>query len=287
MKRHIPTGLAILTALAISAHGAQVLYYWDMDTLDAGTPTDVIGAVPTTAGTNMDLESSSYGSAGGSGGDYLKTTLGSYGVPLTADVFDDGGGSPTAMIFAGDFSLSYWIYDDTTDGDIRGMRTFDSLEGTTVGLQLSSNASNIYNLRADDDAGGSVLSNTTLGALQLPADAWTMVVVNFDRTNDLATIYFNGSVAGAYALAGPGVASPLTGTVQPSQDLQIGCINGGGNAGGLESGALDDLAFYDGTLSTGQISGLAAGTLTPDQIPEPAAALLGSLGVLGLLRRKR
>jgi hypothetical protein len=56
---------------------------------------------------------------------------------------------------------------------------------------------------------------------------------------------------------------------------------------GILLAGLDDLAFYDDVLSASQVAALAAGTITPMGVPEPSIAILGGLGLLGLLRRKR
>lgn len=48
---------------------------------------------------------------------------------------------------------------------------------------------------------------------------------------------------------------------------------------------LDEIAIFDNALTTDQISALAAGA-DPTAIPEPSVALLSSLGLLALLRRR-
>ncbi len=259
----------------LASHGANVLHYWDMS--GAGT-TDSVGGVATTAGTNLDVTSSAYGAAPGSGGQYLTTTLGSWGVPMTADIHD--GTNPTAMNFGtSDFSFSYWSYDDTNDGDLRGPRIFDSLLGTSTGIQLGTNLTPLYNLRIDDSDGGAFISNNTL-AINQPGLQWVNITVNVSRSTGEAEIFFGGVSQGTFPVSS-------TGDIYPTQDMEIGSVNGGINEGGLEGAGLDDLAFYDGTLSGAEITGLANGTLTPDQIPEPGSLILLSLGAMGFLRRKR
>ena len=51
---------------------------------------------------------------------------------------------------------------------------------------------------------------------------------------------------------------------------------------------MDDLAFWDETLTDAQIQTIFTnGTNGISVIPEPSAALLGGLGLLALLRRRR
>jgi hypothetical protein len=283
MRKH-----ALLFAIAVSlvantvnADGVTIAY-WNFT-----TSADTIGGIPTVELGTPDLSiDSSYGSTLGSGGNSLNTVI-SGGDYLEADVFE---GSSLLDFGTGDFSFSYWSFDDfgtdTGDGDARGPRIFDSLSGTTVGFQLGSNASGIYNFRMDDDAGGSVLSNAggNLDSLSQPQDAWVHVSGTVDRSGlNLATIYFDGVSQGSYDI------SALTGNINPSQDMQIGVINGGGSAGTAQKSGLDDLAFYAGVLSASQIDDLRLGNTTPDAyvVPEPSSSALILLGGFGLLIRRR
>lgn len=53
------------------------------------------------------------------------------------------------------------------------------------------------------------------------------------------------------------------------------------------TGLIDDIAIWNNRLTEEQIQGLADGSLTPLTVPEPSAALLGGLGALLLLLRRR
>ena len=51
---------------------------------------------------------------------------------------------------------------------------------------------------------------------------------------------------------------------------------------------MDDFAMWDEVLSAQDLTALAAGTVQPAQwIPEPGISLLATLGLLGLVRRRR
>ncbi len=251
-------GLLGSSALAATASAQSTLHYWDFSTQDDS----VGGLISTAVGTPDRSVHATYGEAYPGSGSSLNTVWralgpGFGGGVLDADVYDSG--AATAMDFGGsNFSFSYWIYDDFAgDGDGRGPRVFDFLgTGLTEGIQLASNAAGIYNLRLDDDSGGSVLSNTTQ-SLVPPQDEWVHIAVNVDRVNDTVTVYVNGTSGASYSIAA------LSGGIAPSQDLRIGAINFGAANGEAQNQGLDDLAFYDELLTPTQLTDLAAGTITP------------------------
>jgi hypothetical protein len=247
--------LVFAGTVAAPVSAQTVLHYWDME-----STADVVGGLSTSTIGSPDLSlHATYGAAYAGSNQSLNTVLG--GLPsgggfLSADVHD--GVNATAMDFGtGDFSFSYWAYDDATDGDIRGARIFDNLDDMATGIQLGTNATNEFNLRIDDDMGGSTISNNTL-AIQMPVNVWVHVAVNVDRGGGALEIYFNGVSQGTAPLT-----SGATAAVQPTQDFQIGVINGGTTPSTAQQSGLDDLAFYDSLLSQSDISGLASGTLTP------------------------
>jgi hypothetical protein len=267
-----------LTFIA-SLPAAQVIHYWDFDTQAAGVPVDLAGGLATTTVGSPDVsQNATYGEAYPGAGSSLNTALSGDDF-LVAEVF---GTAATAMIFTDSFSFSYWSYDASDlDSDARGARVFDSLAGTSTGLQLGTNLTGIFNYRMDDAANNFVLSNTTLTSLNQADGDWTHIAVNVDRDLDQAEIFFNGVSQGSYGIGG------LSGIIQPSQDLQIGVINGGGAVGTAQQAGLDDLAFYDGLLSSDDLSGLASGTVTPLAIPEPGSSVLLMLGLMSGVRRRR
>ena len=262
MKLISITSALALAAMASTAQAQTVTNYWDFSTMG-----DDVGRVTGSAVGTPDLSvHATYGEAYPGSGPSLNSTLGGTGAGgghVLADVHD--GTNPTALnLGTGDFSFSYWAFDDTTDGDGRGARILDFMSGTTTGLQLGTNLANDYNLRLDDDQGGSTITNNTL-PIQMPTDRWAPVAVTVDRTGQLVEIYFDGVSQGTVPLA-----SATSAAFFPTQDMDIGAINGGTNVGGSQQSALDDLAFYDGLLSAADIAGLASGIVTPlDYLPTP------------------
>ncbi|BDS06495.1 hypothetical protein NT6N_15350 [Oceaniferula spumae] len=272
--------LTTMTASAFTIAGAQAaaitVAYWDFDT-GVGNIEDSVGGIPTVAVGSPDISThATYGASGGSGGNSLNTVI-SGSDYVSGDVF--GIGSSSALDFGvGDFSVSFWLYNDTSDSDARGMRAFDMMDGTNAGLQVLATDTPGPNIRVEGSGGSEIIINQGIYL----DDVWQHVAITMDRAGD-ASVYVNGSLSGI----GIDITS-LVGNVNPTRDITIGVNTIGGTAGGTQSGAIDDLAFYTGILSAGEISDLAAGTITPDQIPEPSSsALIGLSGLALLLRRRR
>ena len=247
---------------------AEVIHYWDFDTLDGGVPSDVVGGLATgTVGAPDVSVHATYGEAYAGSGNSLNSTMATPNF-LVADVFDDGLGAASALQFGTEsFSYSYWSWDASDlDGDVRGPRVFDCLDGTNIGIQLASNIDGIFNYRMDDDRGVEVISNNILGTITQEDAKWIHIAVNVDRDADMVEIFFDTVSQGTYSIA------VLEGIIEPGQDMQIGVINGGTNAGTAQQCGLDDLAFYDGLLSASDIAGLADASLKPtDIVGEPEA----------------
>lgn len=94
----------------------------------------------------------------------------------------------------------------------------------------------------------------------MPANQWVHVALNVNRSTNQVTIYFGGVSQGSYDI------SSLSGNIHCTQDLQLGVINGGEVDSQAQKSGLDDVAFYPRTLTPGEITSLAAATLTPVRI---------------------
>ena len=230
----IPVALA---GLASTASAQTLTNYWDFSSTN-----DSVGGVTAIAVGTPDMSvHATYGEAYTGSGASLNTVLGLQDY-LIADTHD--GAMPLALDFGtGDFSFSYWTYDDNSDLNTKGPRIFDMLATTTTGVQLGTNATNIYNLRIDTDTGTSAISNNTLTTLSLTPNAWVHVAVNVDRANNQYEIFFDGVSQGTVPLVSAGA-------IFATKDMDIGTINSEGAQSQTETAGLDDLAFYTGLLST-------------------------------------
>lgn len=89
------------------------------------------------------------------------------------------------------------------------------------------------------------------------------------------TLYVDGTARGTAAYTGSGSVSAF----------QLASRFGDGTR--ALAAEIDDVAVYDTALSTGQMNFLATNAAVTNPVPEPTATLLGALGLLALLRRRR
>ncbi|MCA9264889.1 MAG: PEP-CTERM sorting domain-containing protein [Planctomycetales bacterium] len=164
---------------------------------------------------------------------------------------------------SGDFSYAFWVNRDT--GDVGNPDViFDGLNGTGVGYQTLFDSSGNIILRLDTSTdfqlftSASALTDTT---------EFHHVAVTVDRTGGEVTFYFDGIGETPIPI------TSVTGSLTPDQDLWIG--------GGLD-GQLDDLRFYTGVLTAGEVASL----VFQASVPEPSTLLLLSLGAIGLASRR-
>ena len=107
------------------------------------------------------------------------------------------------------------------------------------------------------------------------------------------TFAASGAGTGTLSFYLDGLA-PLTDdsfTLQFGNTFRLGGVAGGATVVADRDflGGLDEFAFYNEVLSSSQIAGLYAGTVTPLTVPEPGTAvtLLAGLALFGQFRRRR
>ncbi len=186
-------------------------------------------------------------------------------------------------LYASSFSISLWVQTATAgytaDKAVFGNKDWNS--GANVGWTLSTISTT--------GGGGRINWNTTGGTRRDPNIAfndggWNMVVVIFDRENNLVERFLNGASLGITESA---FSSEGAGNLGAGFDTLIGGSGNGTYA--ANSVRIDDVAIWSGTLTDDQIALLwNGGEGNPaTAIPEPSGALLGGLGALLLLRRAR
>lgn len=256
-----------LTA-TLGAQAALVAHYpFDGDATDAsGGGNDLTAYADDN--TNFPSVSASGGQAGGfasfDGQNLFNTTF----APVT------GNDSRTFSMFvrtstdnSGNDGLSTMMFAGWGQTDLSTRRRFD------FGLQGGSNSQ----LRNEYNAG----ATTSNSSITVVDGQWHHVAVTWESTTDTATFYLDGSAYGTGSVAGLDTGSEV--------GISIGGdTRAGGSLTGTSSqtpfrfltGDLDDVRVYDEALDSSQIANLAA-------VPEPSITLLGAIGFLGLLRRRR
>jgi len=162
-----------------------------------------------------------------------------------------------------DFSFSFWArrVDSAADSnEVDGI--FDALGGTSQGFQALF-IGNRFRLRMDEPGADFLLADSD--TILPPDGTWHHLAVTVDRDDpEGLIIYIDGQLD---SLHDP---TPVSGILDPTQDLWIGNINGSAVLG--LDGSLDDLAFFNVVLSADQILNLAARRRTPltvFSLPQP------------------
>ena len=270
--------LASLLATALPAMAASVIHSWDFE----GDYLDNVGSAhaSVTASTTV---SSITGHDGGSA------------VFIGASASTNGNTtvntpiSPTITTPIAGFSITFWVK-MADDGltDVTGNRGFFdfSANGTDSGYQgLYQGATNKLNFRIDNGANTNNVVFLSASGVTLEDNSWHHIAMTFNpgQSSGGLLVYLDGvSVADGNAGNTTGFNSGDINALGDADGSKayLGAFNLNGTASpkGL-NGGLDDFQIWDGVLSASEVAALA--------IPEPSTAILGLLGALGLIRRRR
>jgi len=245
--------LAGIVFAAASAQAALVAYFpvnsaTDSSTLLTATVNDPSHGV--TNGTTTNVNASIVFNAD-RGGDVLSTVEGHRYSAGTQDIN-----------LAVGFTWSLWVNVSSSNLTDTGA---DSIIGTRAG---SGGAWHKLDL-----AGISSWNGTELTYTNLADDTWHHIAYVGDTTD--RRLYIDGTLVNTDTSVSTTTFNgnmEIGGTSQFSEDV---------------TGLYDDIAIWNHRLTEDQIEGLADGSLTPLTVPEPSAALLGGIGALLLLRRRK
>lgn len=235
--------------------GTNNLIAWSND----NSPTYVTSTAPTAGPPGRAL---SFSAAEGTANDdlYLQSTA-------TASLATNAITSFTVEAFVNFYSLAGWqtfVGRDDTAGSAPG-------EGT-------GSASLFYLAKSGNNNGFRVElitatnTNIQINSTTIPViGTWYHVAAVGDAVAGTLKLYVNGAEVGSIG--------GFTGLFDPAGNTTwtLGRGQFGGNAGDQLRGQLDEVRFSDVALTPAQFL----------YVPEPSVALLGGLGVLGLLRRRR
>lgn len=244
-------------ALASPSTAATLIHNWTFDT----NTNDTVGTHHGTLQGNAAL-----------------TTLGGgkFGEAVTLDGNTD---YVTVSVAAGqsslpatDFSLTAWIYRETDGAFMYVAGTDDTSATRGAYLRVDTPA-------ADSKLFGNLILNGTAqrtfgAANSIKLNEWMHVAMTVSSTSG-TEIFVNGVSVGTNATAQEHTVYNL---------FNIGARDNGGN--GFD-GLIDDVAIFSGVLTQTEMNNVITLGAASYAVPEPTAALLGSLGLLALLRRRR
>jgi hypothetical protein len=191
------------------------------------------------------------------------------------DIYSAGSANSAALnaVNLTSFTIETWV----RFNDLSGWETFIGRDDTGNPGQTASPESLLYFQKMGDgsnkirfrsyDSAGAAFQVTTDNAIA--ANTWYHVAAVGNGTN--VSLYLDGLQQGSPVAYSGGLFNP-----DPDTIWTLGRGQYAGGNGDFLQGALDETRISDIALAPSQFL-----------IPEPSAALLGGLGILGLLRRRR
>lgn len=278
----LPALLAASADGAVSATGLEVYY-----TFDAGTTTATSVTDQWTGDGNADnsgrtaLSSFSSGAKFGNALDVSTVN----GTPR-ASTSDAATINSTYLPGTGDYTLSFWYRQGATNNNrifSAGGRANDA--SNDDGLQLYLTSTNGLELAYHDpSAAGTTRDSFSVASGSHTATfdgaAWNHLAI--ERNGTTLSLWVNGVNVGSTTLAAGYNIAVNTGTFFREPNF--------GPDAAVAGAAYDDLGIWHRALTPTEIAEIyngGTGATIGSLVPEPSTALLGALGLLGLLRRRR
>ncbi|MES2996090.1 MAG: LamG domain-containing protein [Verrucomicrobiota bacterium] len=180
--------------------------------------------------------------------------------------------TPAQLTVNGSYTAAVWVNVDTmpaagSTGNIFGAYQAASPFQHNFLLRVVQSTNQINFISRDSD-GSTVQLNSAF-----TLDTWNHFAVTFNSATSSAQMFLNGVSIGTAAMTAG--TTPGFGSFPAQTHAGLGGFTGADSMNGF----VDDARLYDEVLTQTQIQALL--------VPEPSAALLGGLGALALLRRRR
>ena len=262
----IPT----LSLAAASLSSAALVAQWDFEEGSGSTTTEALSStVSDSIGAGAGWSTATPGPASG----YSLTTGGTnstFGTNLNAaTVGINGSGAKTI--------IGWFKTTSTADQAFFGWSPNNGI-GAGTELRFKTNSSGFLRLEV---TGGAALSSGHDSVLD---GNWHMAAVIIEAADqiDQIQLYLDGNLVTTTGNTSALINTAGTGPGGATTPNEL-FIGSSGNTTSHWNGSIDEIRIYNTALSETELDGIYSAMA----VPEPAAALLGGLGLLSLLRRRR
>lgn len=263
----------ILCSTGASVSHAALVAQWSLEegtgtTTTANPPSG--GVVSDAFGTGVAWSTDTPGVASTRSLSFPGTSAGNVATNITATTVGIAG--------TGAKTITGWFKAGDTAGTTRMFFGWSPNNGSGPGTEIRLGLDGSGNIRFEATSGAAV--NNTIA---LDDNAWHMVGLVIGAGDQVGQVqfYIDGNLLNPTGTPSTtAINTAGTGTA-PRNEMYLGI----GNVGGTQqwAGLLDDVRIYDTALTDTELDGIQSAMA----VPEPTAALLGGLGLLALLRRRR